>query len=291
MRKHTGIPWFVVMIMMMNLGFTAVLPAARRPDLKMYGELQIGKNKRAVKWGQSIELIPADVSMISDGKPVIELYYSYKEDNGSGARGFSNRIFFNNKLVGQQPNQGVGPHQVRKVRCKIFLEPRDGKLQIRLDAGNKIRETSEYNNVSNFVHLTFNRYQFEDVPGINLEKLEKVNTNHSISNVRMTPASPAKLIQGQRVHVTFQYYTTESQGIRIVVIPHTNNYPTHGSGNNPSPVYPAGRGYGKGFFTIIRKNARVEEVRIQVYDKSWYKVLFEKVIPVNYTFSFGYKTK
>ena len=69
---------------------------AAKPDLGMYGFLKIGKLKKEVKWNRTIVLTPADAFLISNGKPAFDLYYSYREFAGAPAKGFKNKVFFNN---------------------------------------------------------------------------------------------------------------------------------------------------------------------------------------------------
>jgi hypothetical protein len=124
-------------------------------DLGMYGFLQIGKNKRQVKWNETITLTPADATLISAGKPAFEIYYSYREYNGGPASGFKNKIFFNNQLVSQQTNLSVGPKEIKSVHTQAYLGPQNGKLQIKIDADNEVVETREDNNFGFYVNLNF----------------------------------------------------------------------------------------------------------------------------------------
>ena len=126
-----------------------------RPDLGMYGFLEIGKKKRQVKWGNSIVLTPNDATLVSQGKPAFEVYYSYREYNGVAASGFKNKIFFNDKLRSQQTKLSVGPKQIKNVHTQAYLGPENGKLQIKIDADNEVNESREDNNFHFYVNLQF----------------------------------------------------------------------------------------------------------------------------------------
>lgn len=130
-----------------------------KPDLGMYGFLQIGKAKKQVKWNETITLTPADATLISGGKPAFEIYYAYREYNGGTASGFKNKIFFNNQLVSQQANLSVGAKQIKPVHTQAYLGPQNGRLQIKIDADNQVSETREDNNSNFFVNVNFQGFK------------------------------------------------------------------------------------------------------------------------------------
>jgi hypothetical protein len=125
------------------------------PDLGMYGFLRIGKKKKLVKWGRTIVLTPADATLISHGKPTFELYYSYREFNRVSSGIFKNKIFFNGKLVSQQTNLRLNSFQIKHVHTQAYLGPKNGKLEIHIDADNDVAESREDNNFHFFVNIVF----------------------------------------------------------------------------------------------------------------------------------------
>lgn len=129
-----------------------------RPDLGMYGFLKIGKQKKQVKWNESIVLTPNDATLVSQGKPAFEVYYSYREYNGVAASGFKNKIFFNGDLRSQQTNLSLGPKQIKNVHTQAYLGPENGRLQIKIDADNEVNESREDNNFQFYVNLQFNGF-------------------------------------------------------------------------------------------------------------------------------------
>ena len=109
--------------------------------------------------------------------------------------------------------------------------------------------------------------------------------SHSISNIELTPSSPASLTFNQNVDITFNYTTDEASGVRIWARPFTNgsltpNYAAHGS-----PVYPAGSGSATGYFTITSGDVIVDEIRFQMWDAGQTTLLLEFFVPVEYHFS------
>ncbi len=115
-------------------------------DLGMYGFLKLGKNKKEVKWGQTITLGPADATLVSGGTPAFELYYTQREYNGVAAAGFDNKIFFNGKEVSIQTKLSLKPKEIDPIHTQAYFGPQDGKLEIHIDALDDIKESREDNN-------------------------------------------------------------------------------------------------------------------------------------------------
>jgi len=122
------------------------------PDLGMYGFLKIGKFKKLVKWNGTVVLTKKDAHLISGGKPAFDIFYSYREYNGVAASGFANKIFLNGKLVSQQTNQSVGPKQIKPIHTQAYLA-KSGRLQIKVDADNNVKESREDNNFHFYVNI------------------------------------------------------------------------------------------------------------------------------------------
>ncbi|MBN2369711.1 MAG: hypothetical protein JXO72_04425 [Vicinamibacteria bacterium] len=127
----------------------------KKPDLGVYGFLEIGKHKRQVKWNESITLTPDDATLVSGGKPAFEVYYSYREYDGVAASGFKNKLLFNGKVVSTQTNRNLTPSQVDPVHTQAYLGPENGRLQLKIDADNEVDENREDNNFDFFVTLRF----------------------------------------------------------------------------------------------------------------------------------------
>jgi predicted outer membrane repeat protein len=110
---------------------------------------------------------------------------------------------------------------------------------------------------------------------------------HSITNIVLSPPSPATLPPEGDIDITFDYATTEPKGVRIWARPFTNGSLTPGYWAHGSIVYPVGHGSGTGWFTIPYGNVAVDQIRFQMYDPCETVLLLELFIPVEYRFCDG----
>ena len=110
---------------------------------------------------------------------------------------------------------------------------------------------------------------------------------HSITNIVLSPTSPATLMPNDYVNITFDYATTEANGVNIWARPFSNGSLTPGYGAHPSPDYPSGYGSGTGWFYIPYGNVAVDQIRFQMYDLSETVLLREVFIPVLYRYCDG----
>jgi len=106
-----------------------------------------------------------------------------------------------------------------------------------------------------------------------------------ISNIHMTPASPACLLFNQQVTLTFDYSVTEAAGTLIFVRPFAAGALAPGYAAHPSETYPAGKGTGSAYFTIMAGDVIVDQLRFQLKSADQSRVLLEFFIPVAYHFS------
>ncbi len=107
----------------------------------------------------------------------------------------------------------------------------------------------------------------------------------SISNIQLSPSSPASLAFNANVNVTFDYATEEAGGVRIFARPITNGSLTLNYSASGSPIYPAGSGSGSGNFNITSGEVVVDEIRFQMWDANQTTLLLEFFVPVDYHFS------
>jgi hypothetical protein len=117
--------------------------------------------------------------------------------------------------------------------------------------------------------------------------VEPVNTDcplNEITNIRLSPESPDTLKIGERVNITFNYYTEEAGGVRIFVRPYTHGSRSPGYGAHGSPVYPPGSGDGSGWFTINSGRVTVDQLQFRMYNADQSKLLLEFYIRVSYNF-------
>ncbi len=117
-----------------------------KPDLGLYGYMKIGKRKKQVDWNRTVTLTPEDVLLVSGGKVAFDIYYGYREYNGGSASGFKNKLYFNSAVVSIQSNLSLRPKEIRHVATQAYLGPGDGRLCLKIDADDNVRETREDNN-------------------------------------------------------------------------------------------------------------------------------------------------
>ena len=110
---------------------------------------------------------------------------------------------------------------------------------------------------------------------------------HSITNIMLSPPSPATLMPEEHVDITFDYATTEPNGVNIWARPFTNGSLTPGYWAHPSLNYPSGYGSGTGWFTIPYGNVAVDQIRFQMYNLSETVLLRELFVPVLYRYCDG----
>jgi hypothetical protein len=107
---------------------------------------------------------------------------------------------------------------------------------------------------------------------------------HSITNIVLSPPSPATLLPEGDIDITFDYATTHPGDVLIFARPFTNGSLTPGYWAHGSPHYPSGNGSGTGWFTIPYGNVAVDQIRFQIKDINQTQVLYELFIPVKYRF-------
>jgi len=108
--------------------------------------------------------------------------------------------------------------------------------------------------------------------------------SNSISVNQLTPASTAKLNFGEEISISFSYTISEPDGARIYIRPMTEGNLTPNYSASGSPVY-SGEGNATATFTITSGKAKIDQLRLQVYNSTRSELLFEFYFPVNYNFS------
>ena len=110
---------------------------------------------------------------------------------------------------------------------------------------------------------------------------------HSITNIVLSPPSPATLMPEEHVDITFDYGTTEANGVNIWARPFSNGSLTPGYHAHSSLFYPVGHGSGTGWFYIPYGNVAVDQIRFQMYNLSETVLLREVFVPVLYRYCDG----
>ena len=105
---------------------------------------------------------------------------------------------------------------------------------------------------------------------------------HNLTNIVMSPPSPAALLNSEYVDITFDYSTTEAGGVRIQSIPYTGGSPSPFYAVCGSPLYPVGSGDGSCYIRIYSGSRVVDQIQLRMYNADWSVVLREIYIPVEY---------
>ena len=119
-----------------------------KADLGLYGFLQIGQNKKEVKWNETITLTPADAMSISGDQAAFNLYYADKNYGNAKSGIYRNAISFDGVLVSQQTNRQLDFGEKADIWTQAYFTARNGthKLSFKVDADNHVVESSETNN-------------------------------------------------------------------------------------------------------------------------------------------------
>ena len=107
---------------------------------------------------------------------------------------------------------------------------------------------------------------------------------NSITNIELTPPSPATVEFNEHVDITFDYSANEEGGVRIFLLPYTSGSPTSQYAVSGSPLYPVGTGSGSGYFTITSGEVTVDQVRFEMTNADQSEELLEFFVPVKYHF-------
>ena len=109
--------------------------------------------------------------------------------------------------------------------------------------------------------------------------------NNVVTNVTMTPSSPAIIADKQMVTVTFTYTTSLSSGARIFFEPITHG-PMGPVVANGALFYqfnaPAGTDTGSSRFYIDTGSVYIDSVWVRMLDTTRTKIIFDSYVPVSY---------
>lgn len=119
-----------------------------KADLGLYGFLDIGQNKKEVKWNETIILTPADAMSLSGDQAAFNLYYADKNYGNAKSGIYRNAISFDGTLVSQQTNRQLDMGEKQDIWTQAYFTARNGthKLSFKVDADNNVVESSETNN-------------------------------------------------------------------------------------------------------------------------------------------------
>ncbi len=104
----------------------------------------------------------------------------------------------------------------------------------------------------------------------------------TVSNITMTPASPASLAHGKNIMVDFDCENNEPGNILVFARPMTNGADTPDYGASGGATIPQGAGSGTQTFSIDSGDARIDEIKFEIYNADQSALLVDFTIPVDY---------
>jgi hypothetical protein len=108
---------------------------------------------------------------------------------------------------------------------------------------------------------------------------------NSLSNIVLTPTSPASLVFSEHVDYSLDYETDEAEGVYIFVLPYSDGSPTPHWMVSGSVLQPVGTGSQSSYFTVTSDTVTVDQVRFWMMDADQIDTLAEAVASVEYNFS------
>lgn len=110
------------------------------------------------------------------------------------------------------------------------------------------------------------------------------STANIVYSLALSPRTPNVLTFDSKVTIAFKYSTNVAGGAMIFARPMTGASLTPNYAAHPSPVYPVGSGSSSGYFTITSGPVTVDGIRLQMWNSTQTKLLFQKRIPVSYQY-------
>lgn len=118
-----------------------------------------------------------------------------------------------------------------------------------------------------------------------LEFFIPVYMKFSTAAIQVTPTTPAGRYDfNAHVNFDFKYTTTESGGIRIFILPYTDNIPSPNYAVSGSVLYAAGTGNGTTYYTVTAGNKPVDQTYIKITNADQSQTLLTWFFPVDYFF-------
>jgi hypothetical protein len=107
----------------------------------------------------------------------------------------------------------------------------------------------------------------------------------TVTIVSLDPQSPASLLFGQRVTISYDYNILEADGVRIWVMPYSNGTTSPKYSYTSSPLF-QGTGSRNVTFTITSGETEivVDQLRVIIADPTGTQVISEYFETVSYTF-------
>jgi hypothetical protein len=102
-----------------------------------------------------------------------------------------------------------------------------------------------------------------------------------VTNIEFRPDTPNIFKYNENVNLTFNYTTNQPGGVLIFARPFSGANLTPGYAAHGSPIYQTGSGSGTGYFSLTGGPMVVDKVRIQMWNTTQTRLLFEAFLPVH----------
>ncbi len=128
-------------------GQCVVTTEASKPDLGMYGFLTIGKDRREVKWGETITLTPAD-TVYGTKSAWFDVSYTQKNYGLAAAYRYYNYLTFDGSLLASKYTGQLYIDSKSEIKGRVLFPSKVGvhTLKIKIDNNNVVNEVREDNN-------------------------------------------------------------------------------------------------------------------------------------------------
>ncbi|MBI4994574.1 hypothetical protein HZC21_02930 [Candidatus Peregrinibacteria bacterium] len=128
-------------------------------DVGLYGFLTVGKNRKQVKWNETITLTPEDASSVGDNQATFSLVFAYKNYGNADSGAFSNKVaydgLFNGRIgtqeVFKQDTRGLQAGENKEIITTVDLvfDKTTHSLKFYIDADNQIEESNKPKDYAN----------------------------------------------------------------------------------------------------------------------------------------------
>ena len=132
---------------------------ATKIDVGLYDFLTIGKNRKQVRWNETLTLTPEDASSVGDDHAVFDLIFAYKNYGNAASGAFSNKITYDGLFGGRvgtrevfkQDTRGLqaGENQETIAQVSLVFDKTTHSLKFYIDADNQIKESNQPKDYAN----------------------------------------------------------------------------------------------------------------------------------------------
>lgn len=105
-----------------------------------------------------------------------------------------------------------------------------------------------------------------------------------LENIDFCPSSAARMLNGPKVNINYNYTNDMGTSARVFIKPYTNGSPSPGYAVSGSPIHGIGSGSESTYFKINTGNVTVDQLKFTVTNSDQSELIEEFFIPVHYVF-------